>query len=234
MPGHRDHLGTLVFTHHRAAVHPGGKQVLRNRKGLQHIPVPGAGAGIQHLAGGGNGGFAHIRPAQGVSEQIGHKQQAAGFFPGFCVLLLHRQQLEQGVDGHDLAAGGGIQGIRIHPGHRFFHHALGAAVPVVHRVAQQVSVFVQQAKVHAPGIKPDAVKRTRFFNSLMHIGHQVGKIPAEMPVPLPGAVLKAVSFFIGKVPVLVFRQNGPAAGCAEVKGQYPLHSTTPFFSRMFA
>ena len=104
----------------------------------------------------------------------------------------------------------------------------------MYRVAQQLALFVQQAEVHTPGVETDAVERARFFNAQPNVGHQVGKIPAEMPVLFPGAVLEAVYLFIGKASVLVLGQNGPAAGRAEIKGQNPLHFTTPFFSRMLA
>ena len=180
MPGHRDHLRALIGAHHAAAVHPGGQQAGRDAEGVQHRFAPRAGPHVQHLAGGGNGGFADLRAAQGVSKQIRHKEQPPCLLQQLRLALPQRQQLEQRVDGHDLVAGGGIQ-LRFRqnpPGQ--LHHALGTAVPVVDRVAQQVAPFVQQAKVHTPGIKADALKLPRLFHAQVHIGHQRGKIPAEM------------------------------------------------------
>ena len=104
----------------------------------------------------------------------------------------------------------------------------------MHRIFQQVALFVQQAEVHTPGIEGDAVESPRLLDAQADIGHQVGKVPAEMPVLLPGLVLKTVYLFIGKAAVLVLAQDGPAAGCTEVKGQRPFHCTTPFFSRILA
>lgn len=234
MPRRRNDLGTLVFPQHRAAGHHRGKQAFGNRKGIQYGLAPAPGAGIQHLAGGGDGGFTDPAPAQSIGKQVGHKQQLPGFCPQFRLLFLYRQQLKQGVNAHDLTAGGGVQVGGGQDSLRLLGHAVGAAVPVMHRIFQQVALFVQQTKVHAPSIEGDAVERPCFLNAQADIIHQVGKIPAEMPVLFAGVVFKAVYLFIGKATALVRAQNSPSAGRAKVKGQHPFHWITPFFSRILA
>ena len=148
--------------------------------------------------------------------------------------MLHRQQLKQGVNAHNLTAGGGVQ---VGGGQGFLRllvHSIGAVVPVMHGVFQQVTRFVQQTKVHAPSIESDAVESPCFLNAQADIVHQVGKIPAEMPVLFAGVVFKAVYLFIGKATALILAQNSPSAGRTKVKSQHPFHWTTPFFSRILA
>ena len=157
-----------------------------------------------------------------------------GFCPQFRLLFLHRQQLKQGVNAHNLTAGGGVQVGGGQDSLRLLGHAVGAAVPVMHGVFHQMTRFVQQTKVHAPSIEGDAVESPRLLDAQADIGHQVGKIPAEMPVLFAGVVFKAVYLFIGKVTALVRAQNSSSAGRAEVKGQHPFHWITPFFSRILA
>ena len=67
-------------------------------EGGEHRLAPALGAGVQQLAGGGDGGFTGLGAAQGPGEQIGHKQQPVGLFPQLGFLPLQGQQLVQAVD----------------------------------------------------------------------------------------------------------------------------------------
>ena len=93
-----DDLGPLVLPYHGAAFHQGREQLLGDVEGGEHLLAPALGAGVQQLAGGGDGGFTGLGAAQGPGEQIGHKQQPVGLFPQLGLLPLQGQQLVQAVD----------------------------------------------------------------------------------------------------------------------------------------
>ena len=238
MARHRHHFCTaLKRAHHRAAGRGRREQHFRNIERGQHVPVPCAGAHVHHLACGGNRPLAHLCPAQRMDEQVRHEQQPLCPAPQLRRLLFYCHQLEQRVDGHDLIARCLIKRSGVHCAQRLLHHSGSAAVAVVHRVFQQGPVFVQQAKIHTPGIEADAVDRARLSQPCAHLIHQCGKVPAQVPVFFPRAILKTVHLFVGKRPCVVHRFDGPAAGRAEVKGKdscFSAHCTTPFFRRIFA
>ena len=83
------------------------------------------------------------------------------------------------------------------------HQAGGALVPVVDRVLQQAALGVQQAKVHAPGVKGQAVHRAGLLGAQADVCQQVLKVPAEMAVLVPGVVLKAVDLLVEELPVFI-------------------------------
>ena len=158
-----------------------------------------------------------------MGKQIGHEEQPGRLCPEFRLLTPEGKELEQRIDGHDLAAGGGVKFIRGQGLQRLLHHAGGAVVPVMDGVFQQIAVPVQQAEIHTPGVEGDTVHRPRFFNAGMDVFHQVRKVPAEMSVRRSGVVIEAVDLPAVQPAVPVFPQDGPAAGTAEVKGQNSFH-----------
>lgn len=61
----------------------------------------------------------------------------------FRVLLTQSQQLEQGIDCHDLVAGMGIQFFCGHTGSGLFRFAIRSGIAVMNRVCQQMTVCIQ-------------------------------------------------------------------------------------------
>ena len=130
-----------------------------------------------------------------MDEQVRHEQQPLCPAPQLRRLLFYCHQLEQRVDGHDLIARCLIKRSGVHCAQRLLHHSGSAAVAVVHRVFQQGPVFVQQAKIHTPGIEADAVDRARLSQPCAHLIHcllYTSTKPIQVTVMLP--LLLAISF----------------------------------------
>ena len=70
-------------------------------------------------------------------------------------------------------------------GKPFFQHTLRPAIPVMHRVLQQIPFLVQQPEVHAPCIHADAVHlpiRLRLNQPLLYLMEKAKDIPIHRTV----------------------------------------------------
>ena len=119
-------------------------------------PTPPPRRGVQQAGGRGVGQLGDLHPAEPVAQQVGHEQQPS------CRGEPHRPgrgaELEDRVERLHLHAGQGVVLGRGHPREDPLGHAVGPVVAVVHRVAQQRAVGVEQAVVHRPGVdahRPD-------------------------------------------------------------------------------
>ena len=89
-------------------------------------------------------------------KEIRHEQESLGRIQYWMIGFNHAQQLEQGVQFHELDACG-----RINPRfgeflERFFHHALRAAVPITIGIAKNHIIPPHKTEIHTPGIDTDA------------------------------------------------------------------------------
>ena len=114
------------------------------------VPVPAFGP---HQRGGGSVGvFVGGHAGQLVVQVIRHHQEGPGRGQLLGMLPLEGGELIGGVEGLVLDAGAGV--VLGKGQHRLQAgpFALGPAVPVGHRVAKDAAVFIQQHKVHGPGV----------------------------------------------------------------------------------
>ena len=87
-------------------------------------------------------------------EVVRHQQQPVGLLQQLWRLALYRHELVDGVEALFLDAGAPVQ---LLGGDALLHqgvHALGAAVPIGHRVPQDAALLVHQGEVHPPGVHP--------------------------------------------------------------------------------
>ena len=105
------------------------------------------GAGVGVLVGG--------NAAQQVVEVVGDHQKGFGGGKLFGVLVFQRRQLIRRVEGLVLDARAGVVLGKGQPGGQCVAHALGALVAVGDGIAQTLAVFIQQHKVHGPGVNAD-------------------------------------------------------------------------------
>ena len=175
--GDRHHRGRGVVRAHRHQRRPGrgadvpaqpphhvpgfdefGQQAPRGdpetlRQQVQAAVGPPPEAHVHQAGGGGVGQLGDPFPRQPVAEQVGDEQQV----PGRCQLGAPGGggELEERVEGLDLEAVRRVEVDRWAVGEDPFGNPVGAAVPVVHRVARQGTVGVEQAVVHRPGVDAD-------------------------------------------------------------------------------
>ena len=96
-----------------------------------------------------------------------------------------------------------------------FHHAIGTAVTVMHRITNQMTLFIQQAKIDAPGVDADAcrIERLAFFDADLDVAPQPQKIPVQCAVDGDGGVGESVEFFLGEgTAVKLHRHHPPGFG----------------------
>ena len=144
MPCHRNDFRTVCkCACHRAAGDNGREVFFIQAIGGQHFPAPLPCAGVQHLAGGRNAALADRLGPQQSRKQIRHKKDLLSLLQQFRFLLLQCQQLEQGIDCHDLVAGMGIQFFCRHTGSGLFRFSIRSGIAVMNRVCQQMTVRIQ-------------------------------------------------------------------------------------------
>ena len=78
----------------------------READGLEQTGIELLGAGIEQLRGGGDGVLAHFLAGEHPRKGIGHEEYLAGMAEGGIILLTHGVELEDGVEVHELDAGG--------------------------------------------------------------------------------------------------------------------------------
>ena len=102
--------------------------------------------------------------------------------------------------------------------------------------AQQFAAFVQQAVVHTPSVKAQAVGAVNLRERRVYFLTNGREVVAHTAVVIYRDIVKSVDFLIFQSAVLISTGNSTPAGRAEVKGNYGLfHAcTTPFCSRMLA
>ncbi len=117
-------------------------------------PLPGR--GVEQPRRRGVGDLRADRPGEPVGEQVGHEQQRAG--RGELRGVPRGRQLEDRVERQVLQSGHPVQLLGRHRRVHGRHRGLVPGVAVVHRVAQQCTVGVQQAVVHRPAVDAHAVQ----------------------------------------------------------------------------
>ncbi len=185
------------------------------------VPVPGP--GVDQGGGGGVGVLVGSDAGEQIVQVIRHHQEGLGRGQLVGMLPLKGGELIGGVEGLVLDAGAGIMVGKGQHRCQPVPLALGAAVPVGHRVADDLARAVQQHKVHCPGVNAHrGGDKTRVLAGLQagnDIVPQAVHLPAKVTVFLHQAVFKPVNLFQLHAAVLDPAQNVPAGGCPDVNGK---------------
>ncbi len=157
---------------------------------VRHFARPVPGAGVDELGGGGVGQLRALLAGQPVRQQVRDEQQPPGRrelgrVPG-------GDELVQGVEGRVLQPGRRVQLPGGQRGPHLLGDALGAGVPVVHGVAEQGPVRVQQAVVDGPAVHAHRVHRPGRPQPVQHTGVQREDVPAQPLGRADGPVREAV------------------------------------------
>jgi hypothetical protein len=125
-------------------------------------------------------------------EEVGHEEEVGCAGEEVGVLLLEGVELEEGVELHELDAGGCEDLVAGEFGEDFFEVAIGAGVAVVDGVCEELAAVVEEAEVDAPGVDADAVEGLAL--ELAGGGAEAGLdvLPEGEEVPLEGSLEAAV------------------------------------------
>ena len=83
-----------------------------------------------------------------------------------------------------------------------------------------MTLFIQQAKIHAPGIDSNRVKATcmnGLGNPLLDLEKQSGQIPVKDPAQHYRIIGKPMNLFHVDLSIFQCRQNRTATRCAKIK-----------------
>jgi len=196
------------------------------------VPVPACGP---HQGGGGSVGIlVGGHAGQLVVQVVRHHQKGLGRGQLVRVLLFQGGQLVGSVEGLVLDAGAGVVLGKWQHRLQRLAHALGTAVPVGHRIAQDLPCRVQQHKVHGPGVNAHRFGRAAGvlagFQPGQDVLPQAVHLPAAMAVFLGQAVFKAVDLFQVHAAILYPAQDVTAGRCADVDGKMIGQCATPLLS----
>ena len=100
-------------------------------------------------------------------------------------------------------------------------------------VLQQISLFIQQAKVDAPGVNANGGKipqRLCLCNALLNLMEQPQNIPIEGSAHHDGVIVKAVYLRQLNPASVKIRQHRPAAGSAKIEYKHFLTHCAISFS----
>ena len=144
--------GAQQLADHRARWHDLAEDRRRQPEPAEQIHGPGPRRRVEALRRAGDRQLVRQAAAQPVAEEVGHHQQPVGRLEGGGPAQLQREELIEGVDRHEARAGAPEDLLAADVVEGRLGRALGEAVPVVVRVAQQRPLVVQQREVDAPGV----------------------------------------------------------------------------------
>lgn len=123
---------------------------------FKHAGGPVAALGVVHLAGGGDGEFAFAFAAEEIVEEVGHEEEGFGAFESGGAGFVEGDELEEGVEGHELDAGGVEDLLAAELGEGAIEDGVGARVAIHIGIAEDLAVASDEAEIDAPGIDADA------------------------------------------------------------------------------
>ncbi len=171
-------------------------------------------------------------------EKVGHEEQ---FFyageqrvPGF----YHAVHLEKGIQLHELHTGQLIDLFPADTPEKFFHHSLGAGIPVANRIFQHHIPLSNKTIVHTPRIHTHSFKipETGFCclsETLFQFMIQAEQIPVIVIEELDLMIGEAMQDFEFQCIAEPAKHCTPAA-CPEIKGQKKGRSHSIPFNYLFS
>ena len=208
----------------RPRLHDFREEIERNTERVQHAAGPGAGNGVEHLRRRGIAEFTHLGAAQPVVEQIRNGQKARRNLQLGRTALYKTHHLIERIDRHELDAGlrehlclGDSRPDRL-------HHSLCPAVPVADRVADEITVAVQEAEVHAPGVDGQAgggigCVRSAAPDAHLYFPPEVEDIPLQDTVDGQRVVGKAMHLLQLQAGAIKMHRHYSTGLCANIDGQ---------------
>ena len=206
-----------------AGLYDAGQQALGDAETSEHLAVPVAGEDVEHLGGGGDGVFGLHLAGQQIVEQVGGEEQLVGALKQLGAVFRDRDELEEGVDLHELDAGALVDLVTGNGFEGLLHHAVGAVVAVVDRVFEHTAVLVEQSEIDAPGVDADAVEAAvvpGLDDALLDLVEQAQSVPIEGAAHEHGVVCEAMDLFEIDPVSVIGRDHGASAGGAEIKCKY--------------
>ncbi len=147
-------------------------------------------------------------------------------------------ELEKRINRHELDARAPVQHLARNACEDLLHHAIGAVVAILERLAEQKTAGVHQAIIDGPGIDADAIQGSRELPRFAQPGEglipQREDIPEAVPVQHHWLVGKAVHLFQAHLPAIEARQqHAPAAGTQiDCCNSACRHASSPFSARI--
>jgi len=186
-----------------------------------------AGAGVEHLGGGGDGVVGAHLAGEEVGDEIGEEEDAFGGVELRGVVVGEGGELEEGVEGHGLDAGDGVKFLLGDVFEDLFGHAFGAGVAVAVGIGEELAVGVEECEVDAPGIGGDAgdfVGSGGFVDAGFDFVPESEDVPVEGVVELDGDIGEAMDFGELDAGVAEGAEHDAAGFGAEVDGEVVLFS----------
>ena len=165
--------------------------------------------------------------AEEVGEGVGDEEELVGDVEGAVVVSDGGGKLADGVEGEELDAGEGVDGLLVDGVEELGHDVFGARVAVVAREAGEEALLVDEGVVDAPGVDGDGGDFDAFaeggLESGLEFGEESEEVPEESAIDGDGAVFEAVEFLEGDVAVVDGSEDGSAGGGSEVEGEVVFH-----------
>ncbi len=137
--------------------------------------------------------------------------------------VLGRQQLEEGIEGEVLDAGGTVDLRPGDAGERAGGHAEGALVTVMDGVTDEGAGVIEETEVGAPGVDRDATRRRGGASGgregQANLVEEAEGIPVKSAREADRLVREAVDFVEGDARSVEATEEGAAALGAEVDGE---------------
>src|SRR4051812_34880558 len=191
-----------------------------------HVTGPITGMAIDHLACRRDGSFCGELTAKPVVEQIGNEEQSVGGCEGMRIRPVMCVKRIEGVERHELDAGGAVDAIRAEFRHDFLVSSRVARIAVGVRQTHELARFVDKGPIDAPGIDADGSQlcTIRFgpFGGATKAVDDVSPDSGNFPVQ-PGwqpnrFVEEAVDLFHAKLVVLERTDDDSAGLGAKING----------------
>ncbi len=167
----------------------------------------------------------HLRDSlarQEIVKQIRHVQKPLGYAQQRRFVALHRQQLEQRTYRPGFIRGQFENSFSRHRPVRVVVNAVGSAVAIAHRIAQQFAVAAEQAEVHAPGIDANASRHdaaaSADADAREHLSQQGWEVPVYRAAHVHTAVGEAMDFLHLNLVADKRHDDPPATLSPEIKG----------------
>ena len=215
------------------------EDVRRQAQGLQQLRGPSTLHRIVELRGAGLRHFVALHARQQPVHEVGHQQDRLGNVQQRRPSQLHRQELIERIDLHELQARVAENLFAGNDGEGLLEHAVGTAVAIVIGIAQQFVVAGSNPKstpqVSTPTLTiaspPSAAASGR--QALPHATPQSRQIPVQSPGEVDGTVFKAVDFVESQSPAVKTSDQMASARRPHVDCQISLFRHLPsLFDRM--
>ncbi len=126
-------------------------------------------------------------------------------------------ELEKCINRHELDARAPVQHLARNAREDLLHHAIGAVVAILERLAEQKTAGIHQAVIDSPRIDANAVQGSRELPRFAQPGEylvpQAQHIPEAMAVQRHRAVRKAMYLFQAEtLPIEARQDDAPALG----------------------